>query len=48
MQKMWVQSLGQVDPLEVEMTTSSNSVAWVIPWTKKPGGLQKNLTRLSD
>ena len=36
----WVQSLGQEDPLEKEMATHSSSVAWRIPWTEEPGGLQ--------
>ena len=37
---MWetrVQSLGQEDPLEKEMGTHSNILAWRIPWTEKPG-----------
>ena len=40
MQEMWVQSLGQEDPLEEEMATRSNILAWEIPWTEEPGGLQ--------
>ena len=36
----WVQSLGQEDPLEKEMATHSNILAWEIPWTREPGGLQ--------
>ena len=40
MQEMWVRSLGQEDPLEKEMATHSSIIAWKIPWTKKPGGLQ--------
>ena len=40
MQEAWVQSLGQEDPLEKEMTTHSSSLAWRIPWTEEPGGLQ--------
>ena len=36
----WVQSLGQEDPLEKEMTTHSSILAWRIPWIKEPGGLQ--------
>ena len=40
MQVMQVQSLGQEDPLEEEMTTHSSILAWKIPWTEKPGGLQ--------
>ena len=35
-----VQSLGQEDPLEKEMATHSGILAWRIPWTEKPGGLQ--------
>ena len=53
MQEMWVQSLGQEDPLEEEMATHSSILAWEIPWTEKPGGLQsigsqKSQARLSD
>ena len=40
MQKMWVQSLGWEDPLEKEMVTHSSILAWEIPWTEEPGGLQ--------
>ena len=40
MQAMWVQSLGQEDPLEEEMATHSSILAWEIPWTEEPGGLQ--------
>ena len=36
----WVQSLGQEDPLEKEMATHSSNLAWEIPWTEEPGGLQ--------
>ena len=39
-QEMQVQSLGQEDPLEKEMTTHSSILAWEIPWTEEPGGLQ--------
>ena len=39
---MWVQSLGQEDPLEEEMATHSSILAWRIPWTEDPGGLQSN------
>ena len=35
-----VQSLGQEDPLEKGMATHSSILAWEIPWTEKPGGLQ--------
>ena len=40
MQETWVQALGQEDPLEKEMATHSSILAWKIPWTGKPGGLQ--------
>ena len=40
MQEMWVSSLDQEDPLEKEMTTHSSILAWRIPWTEEPGGLQ--------
>ena len=39
MQKTWVQSLGQEDPLEKGMATHSSVLAWRIPWTEEPGGL---------
>ena len=39
-QEMWVQSLGQEDPLEKEMATPSSILAWRIPWTEEPGRLQ--------
>ena len=39
-QEMWVQLLGQEDPLEEEMATHSSILAWKIPWTGEPGGLQ--------
>ena len=35
-----VRSLGWEDPLEKGMTTDSNILAWRIPWTEEPGGLQ--------
>ena len=40
MQETWVQSLGWEDPLEKEMATYSGILAWQIPWTEEPGGLQ--------
>ena len=40
MWEMWVWSLGQEDPLEKEMASHSNILAWRISWTEKPGGLQ--------
>ena len=36
--KMWVQSLGQEDPLEKGIATHSSILAWKISWTEKPGG----------
>ena len=38
--RRWVLSLDQEYPLEEEMATHSNTLAWEIPWTEKPGGLQ--------
>ena len=38
-QEIWVWSLGQEDPLEKEMATHSNILAWEIPWTEEPGEL---------
>ena len=38
--KETLQSLGWEDPLEKEMATHSNILAWEIPWTEAPGGLQ--------
>ena len=35
-----IRSLGQEDPLEKEMATLSNTLAWKIPWTKECGRLQ--------
>ena len=40
MQETWVQSLGQEDPLEKEMTTHSSTLDLKITWTEEPGGLQ--------
>ena len=40
MQETQVQSLGWEDPLEKEMATHSSTLAWKIPWTEEPGGLQ--------
>ena len=39
-QETWVRSLGQEDPLEKEMSTHSSILAWKIPRTEEPGGLQ--------
>ena len=40
MQEMQVRSLGQEDYLEEGMATNSSILAWEIPWTEEPGGLQ--------
>ena len=40
MKEMWLQSLAWEDPLEEGMTTHSSILAWRIPWTEEPGGLQ--------
>ena len=53
MQEMQGQSLGQKDPLEKEMATHFSILAWEIPLTEEPGGLQymgsqKNWIQLSD
>ena len=51
-QEIWVQSLGQEDPLEKEMAIHSRILAWEIPWTEQPGwlvhGVAKSQTRLDD
>ena len=40
MRETWVRSLGQEDTLEKEIATQSSILAWRIPWTEEPGGLQ--------
>ena len=40
MQKTWVRSLGREDPLEKEIATHSNVLAWRTSWTEEPGRLQ--------
>ena len=40
MREIWDQSLGLEDPLEKEMAIHVNILAWRIPWTEEPGGLQ--------
>ena len=40
MQETLVRSLGREDPLEKEMATHSSILAWRIPWTEEPSGLQ--------
>ena len=48
----WVPPLGREDPLEEDTATHSSALAWRIPWTEEPGGLQslgsQRRTRLSD
>ena len=39
-QETWVQSLGWENLLEKGLATHSSILAWTIPWTEKPGGLQ--------
>ena len=52
MRETWVKSLGPEDPLEKEMANHASILAWRIPWTKEPGGLQsmgsQSRARLSD
>ena len=47
-QETWVQSLCTEDPLEMGMATHSSILAWRIPWTEKPGGLQSMGCKQSD
>ena len=48
-QETQVQSLGQEDPLEEGVATYSSILAWRIPWTEEPGGLQSiGLQRVKD
>ena len=44
-QEAEVQSLGPEDPLEKGMAAHSSLLAWRIPWTKEPGGLQSMLSQ---
>ena len=48
MQESWVPSLGQEDPLEKEVETHSSILAWTIPCTEGPGGLQSMESHISD
>ena len=48
MQENWVRFLGREDPLEKEMATHSSVLAWRIPWTEEPGGLQSMELQESD
>ena len=47
MQETCVRSLGQEEPLEKEMATHSSILAWRIPWSEKPGGLQSMGVQMS-
>ena len=47
-QDPWVQFLGQKDPLQKGMATRSSILAWVIPWTEEPDGLQSMGTQESQ
>ena len=40
MRPAWIQFLGWEDPLEKKMATHCNILAWRMPWTEEPGGLQ--------
>ena len=44
-QETQVRSLGPEDPLEEEMATHSSILAWEIPWTEEPGGLQSTASQ---
>ena len=48
MQETRVRSLGREDPLEQETATLSGILAWEIPWTKEPDGLQSTGSQVSD
>ena len=49
MQETQVQSLDQEDPLEKEMAAHSSFLAWKIPWTEEPDGLQsRRVVKESD
>ena len=45
MQATWIRSLGWEDLLEKGMATHSSILAWRIPWTEEPGGLQSTLSQ---
>ena len=48
MQEVQVRSLGWEDPLEKKMATHSSILAWEMPWTEEPGGLQSMGYKESD
>ena len=45
MRETWVRSLGREESLEKEMATHSSILAWSIPWTEEPGGLQSRVSQ---
>ena len=45
MWETWVRALGWEDPLEKEKATHSSILAWRIPWTEEPGGLQSMVSQ---
>ena len=47
-QEMWVQPVGQADPLEEGVATHSSILAWRIPWTEEPGGHSAVSQRVGD
>ena len=48
MQEIWVRSLGQEEPMEKEMASHPSILAWEIPWTEEPGGLQSRGLQRAD
>ena len=48
MQEAWVRSMGWEDPLEKETAIHSSILAWRIPWTEEPGGLESVGSQESD
>ena len=48
MQETWLQSLGQEDALEKGMATNSSILAWRLPWTEEPGGLQSKESDMAE
>ena len=46
-QETWIHSLGREDPLEEGKATHSSILAWRIPWTEEPGGLQSMESHLA-
>ena len=48
MREIWVQSLGQEDPLEKDMAIHSSTLAWKTPWTDEPGSYSPQGRKESD